>query len=340
MKGRKISGVCVLLALAGCLVLYFLWPQENPGHAPRPQVPQVESAAGTPQAPGRERHEDSSTAPEIEASQMQSILETPQTYDGETRERLVALGPAAVPAIGQTLATGYAFPAVLVDALKELGDPRGAAPTLAFLKGRPPYSDADESFLTARVAEALGSMRNREACAPLAEIVSEGPAHPRVRLAAASAAARLCEEEISGPAADLLLEFYRNKPREMKPNPEYTDAELYTALAEVKNDEATDIIVGVMENSTEGYILEPIIAATARRGDAKLKDALKHVVRKSDPEVPLGTRLKAARALLDLNERPDDSLRDKVSELAAVAEADGYPPQVLAEARKLKREYE
>lgn len=340
MKGRRILGVCVLLALAGALVFYFLWPREDRNSPPKVQASRVEGTTGTPQAPGPERHEDRSAAPEIDAPRIQSILATPQTYDGEIRERLVALGPAAVPAIGQALSSGYAFPVVLVDALKELGDPRGAAPTLAFLNGRPPYSDADESFVTARVVEALGSMQNPEACAPLAEIVQEGSAHPRVRLAAASAASRLCGEEISGPAADLILQFQRNKPREMKPNPEYSDAELYSALAEVKNDQATDIIVGVMENSTEGHILEPIIAAAVRRADPKLKDALKHVVRKSDPNVPLETRLKAARALLDLKERPDDSLRDKVSELAATAEAEGYPPPVLAEARKLKREYE
>jgi hypothetical protein len=174
----------------------------------------------------------------------------------------------------------------------------------------------------------------------LAEIVGEGSAHPRVRLAAASAASRLCGEEISDPAADLILQFHRNKPRVMRPNPEYTDVELYSALAEVRNDEATDIIVAVMDRSKEGYILDSIISATARRGDEKLKEALKRVVRKSDPEVPLETRLKAARTLLDLREAPDDSMRDKVGKLAASAEADGYPPQVVAEARKLKREYE
>src|SRR5262245_14146112 len=70
MKGQRILGVCVLLAFAGYLV----------------------------------------AAPEIEASRIQSILETPQTYDGEIRERLVALGSPAVPAIGQALSTGYAFP--------------------------------------------------------------------------------------------------------------------------------------------------------------------------------------------------------------------------------------
>jgi hypothetical protein len=340
MKGRRIPGVCIVIALAGCLGFYFLWPRENRSSAPGAAVSQVESTTGTPRPPEREQPEDSSAVPEIDASRIQRILETPQTYDGEIRERLVALGPAAVPAIGQALSTGYAFPIVLVDALKELGDPRAVAPTLAFLKGRPPYSDADESFVTARIVEALGSMQNPDTCAPLAEIVREGSAHPRVRLAAASAASRLCGTEISGPAADLILEFHRNKPQVMKPNPEYTDVELYSALAEVKNDEATDIVVGVMDRSTEGYMLDPIISAAARRGDAKLTDALKRVVRKSDPEVPLESRFKAARALLALDGRPDSSLREKVGQLAAQAEADGYPPQFVAEARELERKYE
>ena len=271
MKGKRILGVSVFLALAGCLVFYFLWPQEN-----------------------------RSSNPGVQASRIQNILEIPQTYDGETRERLVALGPDAVPAIGQALSTGFAFPLVLVDALKEIGDPRGAAPTLAFLKGRPSYGDADESFLTARVIEALGSMQNPAACAPLAQIFREDSAHPRVRLAAAAAASRLCKEDISGSAADLILQFYRNRPREMRPNPEFTDVELYSALAEVRNEAATAIIVGVMDSSTASYILDPIISATARRGDVELKDALKRVVRNSNPEVPLETRMKAARALLDL----------------------------------------
>jgi hypothetical protein len=340
MKWKKILGVGVFLALAACIVFYFRWPHEDRSSTPRVEASQIQSIMGTPQTHDREHHEDRSDAPGVEVSRIQSIMETPQTYDGETRERLVALGPDAVPAIGQVLLTGVEFPAVLVDALKEIGDPRGAAPTLAFVKSRPLYSDADESFLTARVIVALGSMHNPDACAPLAQIFRDDSAHPRVQLAAASAASRLCEGDISGSAADLILEFYRNRPREMRPNPEYTNAELYSALAEVKNDTATDIIVEVVNSSTASYLLDPIISATARRADVKLKDALKRVVKNANPEVSLTTRLKAARTLLDLDGRPDDSLRENVNKLLTEAETEGYPPEIVAEALKLKQAYE
>lgn len=54
--------------------------------------------------------------------QIMSILETPQTYDGEHIDKLVELGPSAVPAISDRLESGDEFPLRLIYALERIGD--------------------------------------------------------------------------------------------------------------------------------------------------------------------------------------------------------------------------
>ena len=51
-----------------------------------------------------------------------SIISTPQSYDGEHVDKLVALGSEGVPAIGKALTRGEEFPLRFVLALEQIGD--------------------------------------------------------------------------------------------------------------------------------------------------------------------------------------------------------------------------
>src|SRR5690349_5559191 len=150
------------------------------------------------------------TAPDPFVPLVEEVVRTPQTYDGEHVDKLVALGADAVPAIGEVLLAGEKFPFVFVSALERIGDERGTDPIVTFVLRQTPYSDVDRSTLTAKSVLALRGVSNADVCEPLASILRDETAHPRVRLASASACARLCSGDIRGGAQTFILDAYRD----------------------------------------------------------------------------------------------------------------------------------
>src|SRR5687768_71319 len=148
------------------------------------------------------------TAPEPFIPLVQETYRTPQPCGGEVVDKLVALGPDAVPAIGSVLLSGENFPITFVHALGRIGDERGTKPILEFISKQVPYSDGDRSALTSESILALRGIPNPAACKPIVSTLRDVTAHPRVRLASASTCARLCSGDIRAEAQSFILSAY------------------------------------------------------------------------------------------------------------------------------------
>lgn len=198
-----------------------------------------------------------------------SIISTPQSYDGEHVDKLVALGSEGVPAIGKALTRGEEFPLRFVLALEQIGDARGARSIMAFVGGQAPYSDVDRSFVTARTILSLSMLRDTDVCEPLASILEASTAHPRVRLSAASTCAKICAAEVQSGAREFILTAYEERTRYLaNPNEGFTQSELYAALIDVDSDESLTILLGVLDYEMPEQIVLPIMAyLSGKRGD-------------------------------------------------------------------------
>jgi hypothetical protein len=271
------------------------------------------------------------------SQQVEEILRTPQAYDGEQIDNLARLGPVAVPAIGEVLSAGEAeFPLVLVIALREIGDARGAEPILSFIRSRAPHSDSGESTLTAAAIRALGSIPNPVVCEPLTDIFEDVSSHPSLRLTSAATVFRSCEGEVAAAAEDLILDLYHNRNEYYRDvNEGFHEGNLYGALlAAAESDEIANILIDLM-STFPGHFTVPAIVASIDGGREGFPDALRFVL--NAPETPFETQLAAAQRLLDLDERPDQGLRARIEEMVTEAEENGYPPAIVEEAQRLRR---
>jgi hypothetical protein len=267
---------------------------------------------------------------------VQEIYRTPQTYGGEVVDKLVALGPDAVPAIGSVLLTGPEFPIVFVRALERIGDQRGTEPIVEFISKRAPYSNVDGSTLTTRSIQALRGIQNTAACKPIVSILRSETAHPRVRLASASTCARLCSGDVKAEAQSFILSAYDDRARYLaKPNEGFAQSELYSALIDVDNDESLAILLNVLEGGAPPYIAQPIIGYLARKEGENVADSLERVLGDSY-NYELTVRLAAARAILDTGKPPSQSLRSRIDELANEASPDVYGQAIVDEAQQLR----
>jgi hypothetical protein len=264
---------------------------------------------------------------------IEQILETPQTYGTEAFDRLVALGPEAVPAIGQTLSRGVEFPMELVNALGEIGDVRGAEPILAFIEDLAPYGSADESHLTALAIGTLSSIPSSNSCAPLVQIMRSGESHPRVQLASAGTVARVCEGVDVREAVDLLLRFYDERFEYFSDRVDgFVEPELYVALAKADDPRISEILLPVMDSSYSVEVITPIIEFAKRQPGEDFAYALSNLL--DDRQVlHLRVRLDIARHLLARPNEPSELLTARIEELQAEAEASW--PALVEEARKL-----
>lgn len=276
------------------------------------------------------------TAPDPFVPLVQEIYRTPQTHGGEIVDKLAALGPDAVPAIGSVLHTGPEFPIVFVRSLERIGDDRGTKPIVEFVSKQAPYSDGDRSTLTAESILALRGIRNPTACTPIASILRDETAHPRVRLASASTCARLCSGGVKAEARSFILSAYDNRSRYLaEPNEGFTQSELYSALIDVDNDQSLAILLNVLEGGAPPYIAQPVIAYLARKEGENVAEGLERALGDSH-NYELTVRLAAARAILDTGKRPTQSLRRRIDELVNEASPDVYGQSIADEAQQLR----
>ena len=222
------------------------------------------------------------------------------------------------------------------DGIERIGDERGTDPIVTFVSRQAPYSDVDRSTLTARSVLALRGIPNADACRPVASILRNETAHPRVRLASASTCARLCSGEIRAEAQTFILDAYRDRSRYLAdPNRGLLPHELYSALIDVDNDESLAILLDLVEHGGPLHTMEPVMAYLAWKDGEQVAETLQQVL--DDPnrhELPI--RLVAARAMLDSGRFPPEFLRARIDSLASEATPDTYGQEIAGAARELR----
>jgi HEAT repeat protein len=248
---------------------------------------------------------------------VETIIRTPQTYDGEVIDKLTNLGPEAVPAIGAALGRGPRFPMTLVRSLERIGSPAGMEPILAFLAQLAPYSDADDSKLTEMTILALRGVRNAGACRPLATILADETAHPRARLAAASAITRLCTTDLVREAQRFILAMYEDRERHFAGVPQgsgFASPELFSALIDADSAESEAILLDILRTEQTPYLIQPVIEYFATKGGADAEQALLAIVDNS-LEHEMHVRVAAASALLEIGGPSVRELRKRAESL-------------------------
>ncbi len=141
---------------------------------------------------------DTATAEDM-ALRVQEALDT---VNGDQYEKLVALGPEAVPAICDQLVV-HEFPAVLVEVLGEFQDDRAALPLLEFLETHPDLAD-----YTIAALKEIGDLRAEPA---LLDIVNDDSIPVSTRYEATVALARLGSPDMKAWAWKEILRIYKTR---------------------------------------------------------------------------------------------------------------------------------
>lgn len=139
--------------------------------------------------------------------EIERILATPQSRDGQHLERLVGLGPAAVPILVTKLNT-HMHPMVIIQALGRIGDERATLPLLNLLNAMEPFSPTPGEFHARRISAiaALREIGDWRAESLLRLIFFDEEVHRGTRLAAATALARFASPRLKGQARSFILQ--------------------------------------------------------------------------------------------------------------------------------------
>jgi HEAT repeat protein len=276
---------------------------------------------------------------------VEEILRTPQTYSGETQDKLTALGPEGARAIGAALRGDQKFPIVLVQALERIGSPNGLRPILDFLARQPPLSVADNSFLVEQTILALKGVGNPRACAPMAAIFADDSAHVRVRVASARVLAGLCKGEIKSRAQTFIVATYEDRLRAARTEPgpprggtALVWQEVYPGLADADTPDSAAILMDVLRDEDPAdYLLEPTIAYFATKSGAEVEQALMAIIDRGEVR-SIGNRLAAAEALLAIDGPSAKKLSGRAEDLLAEARLRSAEGRVLsAETDRLRQ---
>lgn len=268
---------------------------------------------------------------------VQQIIETPQTYSGEHVERLIALGSDGVPAIGDALSRDQPFPLAFVLALEGIGNERGAAPVLDFVKSLAPFSDVDRSTLTALSIEALGKMEDVGTVDTLLNIATDGANHPRVRLASAASVCRLvgCGEGERSSAEAVILNYDRDRAKYfVDANKGFSEVELFEALIAADTNESMEIVLATAQKGLSTYVVRSTISYLKDKPGESAANALLFVVTDKD-RYELPVRLSAAAALARRAASRPTLTKEIAKELMEEAVTDDWPEEIVEQARKL-----
>jgi hypothetical protein len=108
-------------------------------------------------------------------------------------------------------------------------------------------------------------------------------------------------------------------------------------IAAADSDGIAKILISVM-NEYPYHNSIPRIIESLDRGRTGFSDALTFIL--NAPYTSFETRLLAAKRLLDLRDGTDDALRKRIEELLLEAEANEYPPKIVDDLRRLRRDSE
>lgn len=278
-----------------------------------------------------------SSKPTSHVADVQRIIQSPQSYDGEIFDKLVALGPDAVPAIAESLSRGVQFPLVLVRTLAEFGDVRGADAILEVIRERAPYNDPDTAVGTALFIVELEAIPSESVCGPIGDLVTDETAHPGIRLSSASVVARVCGGQMAADAGNLIVTLYNDRRDYIRgPRAAFTMSQLYSALTGIDNEEAVNIVLGALATEYEPYILAPMLEFVQQQEGERFSSALFQFVNNQDN--PLDLRFAAARSLLDRNAQPENDLRELIDALVLEARSGMWGPELLEQAEQIQRD--
>lgn len=271
---------------------------------------------------------------------VRAILESPQSYDGEHIERLAALGPDAVPAMGQALDEGADFPIVLIYALREIGHPDGAAEVLRFVERQRPYSDLEQSTLTSRAAAVLGDLGDESAIPWLYGAMRSPSAYPRIRLAAAASLVQLDDGDTADEAADFVLDFWESRERYfVNPNLGVAPSELILALTHIQRPEVQSIFDDMLADGLAPALATPALDYMSMRGNPEALSVLWRTVDDSD-NYELHVRLAAlSLALAHQDGAVAPPIVQRIDALVEEAISDEWDERTIEAARDLQNKY-
>jgi len=269
-------------------------------------------------------------------SEVERIINTPQTYGGEIQDNLVALGPDAAPALGRKLFSDYEFPMTLVMALGTIGDPRGTAPLLEFLDSYAPHEDKAVGALPTAAIEALKDIGNPRACDTLAAIYPVDDGVSQGRLGAAAAVARICAGTQQADARAYVFARYREMKADRMAFSMGWDHLVYKALIDVNTDESNAILIDdILKLDNWHYLSMPVIEHMPRVGGEEVIDGLMAIVASPESRYEMHYRIAAAGALLDLGVDDSPELDARIRELLDDAVRYERPESFIADARRL-----
>lgn len=250
------------------------------------------------------------------ASRVQEEIERGQMYDGEQFDRLVALGPDAVPALCDHLET-YGFPMVILNVLAELGDARATSAILDFLENTRITWSSEPSFSKYAI-HSLKEIADPRAEPLLLEIVSNESNHFAVRFHANTALARLGSPSVKAQAWDEIMSVSHGNVSDMYRSYRQTITypDLYSGLVEVLTDAADERLAKFLTSGHEGYKTRPLMSQLARREETadrvKIVDALLYVAEHEHERGLTGGELLtqglAFKVLFDLEAAPPERL--------------------------------
>ena len=264
---------------------------------------------------------------------VREIIETPQLNDGDTISNLVALGPEAVPAIGEALRHGVAFPATLVHAIGRIGVEDGMDPLLDFLHSRTPYTERDSLSITTILA--LKGVHNVRACKPLSRILNDMTVDPSIRLASARTNSYLCSDN---GAQDFLLDAYQSlSTRRSGEARRYSSDEVLLGLIDVNSDKSETILIGLLHFEGNVRTHVPIITHLSSRGGEEVSNILLEVIGNKDMhEYPI--RVAAVLGLVKMKRLPLPALSSFAAELLEEGKRDSWPDSFSVEVELLVSE--
>ncbi|MEM1262004.1 MAG: hypothetical protein AAGH76_06390 [Pseudomonadota bacterium] len=266
---------------------------------------------------------DLTAAPNYEQL-VREAYKSPQSYDGEAVDRLVALGPDAVPAIGYALGRGVDFPMVLVVALGRIGSEQGMGALLTFLDSRSPFVESDALTIVSILA--LKGVNNPGACQPLSVILDDIVVDPHTRLAAARSLSKLCASE---HAQDFILNAYDAMiDHQIQRESLYFHEEVLLGLIDVNNTRSQRRLIEVLRHEGSVRIYVPIIEHLAtRRGNAVESIFLEVLDKKRMHEYPI--RVAAAQGLSEMRMTSALVLESIVVALQQEGERDQWPEFIV-----------
>ena len=268
--------------------------------------------------------------------QVNKILETAQTYDGEQIDKLVELGPAAVPAISQRLESGDEFPLRLIYALERIGDGTGAPAVLSFVEKRRPYDRNDGSSLTSLAILAIQEMPNPAAVEPLVALVNDETAHVRIRIAAAATLAQVSDGSVKNGSQQFILATFENRDQlPTDPNSGLTQSELYFALIDADSPESKQILIDTLGLSGTDTIKIPIVRYLSESGGTEAAEAVRHAIRNDRNTIRV--RVIAAESYIQhYRDRVDETIASDLEGIADLVQEEGWPEEYLSRIESLQ----